>query len=71
VDDTQIVGVSVNGVAARAVGPNFMEWEAVLSGAGGRAGTVTAVGTDKSGNVERTPHVVRVTDALAAASAAQ
>ncbi len=55
-DNGTVKRVLVNGKEARAVRPNFAEWEAVLE-----AGTreVSAHGEDAAGNVEKRPHVVR------------
>jgi hypothetical protein len=49
-----VTKVVVNGQAARAVRPNFAEWEATV--AAGR--DVSAHAEDAAGNVERTPHQV-------------
>jgi hypothetical protein len=59
-DDGQVRRVVVNGVEARRVAPNFLVWEAVLDGGGLDLASVTAVGEDFAGNVEKRPHVVRV-----------
>ncbi|MBA4065101.1 MAG: hypothetical protein C0501_15585 [Isosphaera sp.] len=56
-DNGTVKAVTVNGVAARAVGANFAEWEAELP-----AGTtkLTAAATDAAGNAEQTAHEVAV-----------
>jgi hypothetical protein len=56
--DNGIIGkVVVNGVSAKALRPNFTEWEAVLTGVQNEV-TVRAHAQDAAGNIERTPHVV-------------
>jgi hypothetical protein len=57
-DDGTVRRVTVNGREARATGPNFAEWEAVLDVAAPGAFTATARAEDEAGNVEATPHVV-------------
>jgi hypothetical protein len=58
-DNGNIRKVLVNGVAARALAPNFAEWEVVLTvGKGERE--LTAGAEDCAGNVEKTPHVVSI-----------
>jgi hypothetical protein len=56
-DNGTVTRVLVNGQAARALAPNFAEWEAVLEPA---AREVRAQATDAAGNVEPRPHVVAV-----------
>jgi hypothetical protein len=51
--------VLVNGQAARAVGPNFAEWEVVLGGSGAEAVKLIAHAEGAAGNVEKVPHVVQ------------
>jgi hypothetical protein len=51
-DDGAIRRVSVNGREARAVGPNFLEWEVEVD----EAPTLTAAAEDAAGNAEKTPH---------------
>ncbi len=58
-DNGTVKRVVVNGVEARAVRPNFAEWEAVLDEAGA-AEKLTAHAEDEAGNVEKTQHVVSV-----------
>jgi uncharacterized protein (TIGR03067 family) len=48
--------VLVNGRAARAMAPNFAEWEITLEGVPGREVTLTAHAVDDSGNVEPRSH---------------
>jgi hypothetical protein len=57
-DNAAVRRVLVNGKEARALRPNFAEWEVVLVGM--RAGQVrlTAHAEDAAGNVERMPHVL-------------
>ncbi|HJT79516.1 MAG TPA: G8 domain-containing protein [Gemmataceae bacterium] len=59
-DNGTVKRVRVNGQEARALAADFAEWEAVLTGI--RRGTVRLVAgaEDGAGNVEKTPHVVRV-----------
>jgi hypothetical protein len=59
-DNGTVTKVLVNGRPARALAPNFAEWEAVLPAAGGAAKEVRAQATDAAGNVEPRPHVVAV-----------
>jgi hypothetical protein len=49
-----------SGQLARALAPNFAEWEAVLPGASAGAVELRAQATDAAGNVEPRPHVVAV-----------
>jgi G8 domain len=58
-DNGTVVKVVVNGQAARALAPNFAEWEAVLATTAG-VKEVRAQATDDAGNVEPLPHVVAV-----------
>jgi hypothetical protein len=61
VDDGRVRRVLVNGQEARALAPNFLEWEAVLDRQpGGPPTTVTAYAEDAAGNVEARHHVVRL-----------
>jgi hypothetical protein len=60
-DDGVVRRVLVNGRPARALAPNFAEWEAVLEGVRPGALKLTAGAEDAAGNVERTPHVTVVT----------
>src|SRR5206468_10015685 len=59
-DNGTVTKVLVNGQPARALAPNFAEWEAVLSPPSGTVKEVQAQATDAAGNVERRPHVVAV-----------
>ena len=56
-DNGTITKVLVNGVAAKALRPNFAEWEVTLTGVRGET-TIRAHAVDEDDNVERTPHVV-------------
>ncbi|MDY3561192.1 hypothetical protein R5W23_002454 [Gemmata sp. JC673] len=58
-DSTAVKKVTVNGRDARATRDNFAEWEVELDAPPGRL-VVTAGAVDRAGNVEKTPHVVRV-----------
>jgi G8 domain len=55
-DNGPVKCVRVNGRAARAVAPNFAQWEAVLDGVRPGAVELTAGAEDTAGNVEQTPH---------------
>jgi hypothetical protein len=59
-DDGAIKKVLVNGREARALAPNFAEWEVVLEDSGGDEVKLTAHAEDAAGNVEKVPHVLRV-----------
>jgi hypothetical protein len=59
-DNGTVTKVLVNGQPARALAPNFAEWEAVLALDEGVPKEVRAQGTDAAGNVEPRPHVVAV-----------
>ena len=59
-DNGTVAKVLVNGQAARALAPNFAEWEAVLAVESAGAKEVRAQATDAAGNVEPRPHVVAV-----------
>jgi hypothetical protein len=60
-DNGTVKRVLVNGRPARALAPNFAEWEAVLEGVPPGALRLTAGAEDAAGNAERTPHVTHVT----------
>lgn len=57
-DDYEIRRVVVNGVDARALRPNFAEWEVELDAAAAGAPEIIAHAEDAAGNVEKTPHKV-------------
>jgi hypothetical protein len=59
-DNGVIKRVLVNGQEARAVAPNFAEWEIVLEDPGSGEVKLTAHAEDAAGNVEKVPHVLRV-----------
>jgi hypothetical protein len=59
-DNVKIRRVTVNGVEAKAVDDDFLQWEATLTGAEPGPLTITAVSEDDAGNVEQTPHVLTV-----------
>jgi hypothetical protein len=63
-DDGVVVRVTVNGRAAKAIAPNFAQWEVVLDRAGAGPVKVTASAEDAAGNVEATPHALVVAAAL-------
>jgi hypothetical protein len=56
-DNGVIAKVMVNEVAAKALRPNFAEWEATLTGTH-RDVILRARATDTAGNVEPTPHAI-------------
>jgi hypothetical protein len=55
-DNGTVKKVRVNGREARAVAPNFAEWEVVLEGVRPGALKLTAGAEDAAGNVEKRPH---------------
>ena len=55
-DDGTVRTVQVNGREAKAISPNFSEWEVVLDAPTGPL-TLTARSEDAAGNREQTPHV--------------
>ncbi len=60
-DDGRVRRVLVNDQEARAVAPDFLEWEAVLDPRpGGPVTTVTANAEDAAGHIEVRRHVVRL-----------
>jgi hypothetical protein len=59
-DNGTVTKVLVNGQPARALAPNFAEWEAVLATTSGAIRQVQARATDAAGNVEPRPHIVAV-----------
>jgi hypothetical protein len=61
VDNANVRSVQVNDQNARPLAPDFLEWEAVLEGLRSGPITLAARAWDSAGNVERTPHQVRLT----------
>lgn len=59
-DDGTVTKVLVNGKEARAVTPNFAQWEITLEGVSAGQINLTAFAEDKAGNVEQTKHNVTV-----------
>jgi hypothetical protein len=59
-DNGTVTKVLVNGQSARALAPNFAEWEAVLAPGSSIVKEIRAQATDAVGNVEPRPHVVRI-----------
>jgi hypothetical protein len=59
-DNVKVRRVTVNGVEARPVDDDFLQWEATLTGIEPGTLTITAVAQDEAGNVEQTPHVLTV-----------
>jgi hypothetical protein len=55
-DNGEIKTVFVNGKPAKAVQPNFAEWEITLPA--GHDASLTALATDATGNREQTPHIL-------------
>jgi hypothetical protein len=59
-DNGTVKRVLVNGKEARALSPNFAEWEVALDRPAAGELTLRAYAEDEAGNVERRPHIVRV-----------
>jgi hypothetical protein len=59
-DDGEVKKVVVNGVEAKALRPNFAEWEAVLSDVKSGELTLKAHAEDAAGNVEKRAHEMSV-----------
>jgi hypothetical protein len=59
-DNGTVKRVAVNGREARALSPNFAEWEVTLDGVPAGALRVQAHAEDAAGNVETRAHVIRV-----------
>jgi hypothetical protein len=59
-DNGTVKHVFVNGHKARALVPNFAEWEVVLEGPDAAVKQLTAHAEDAAGNVEKTPHIVGI-----------
>ncbi len=59
-DNGTVKKVVVNGKEARALSPNFAEWEVELTGVAAGALKLTAHAEDAAGNVEKRPHVLVV-----------
>lgn len=57
-DNGTVKKVQVNGQEARALAPNFAEWEVVLKDMPGDALRLTAHAEDAAGNIEKLPHVL-------------
>lgn len=57
-DNYEIAQVTVNGQMARALEPNFAEWEVELPIQNSTAVKLAAHSTDAAGNVEQRPHVL-------------
>jgi hypothetical protein len=57
-DNGTVAKVLVNGRPARALAPNFAEWEAVLAPEAGALKEIRAQATDAAGNGESRPHIV-------------
>jgi hypothetical protein len=57
-DNGAVREVLVNGRKARALAPNFAEWEVVFEGLRPGEMKLTAHATDAAGNVEKRPHVL-------------
>jgi len=55
-DDGTVKSVRVNGREARQLGPNFLEWEAVVEEPSASPMTFTAIAQDAAGNVEPAHH---------------
>jgi hypothetical protein len=59
-DNGAVTKVVVNGREAKALAPNFAEWEVILAGVQPRTGKLTAHAEDAAGNVEKRPHAMAV-----------
>jgi hypothetical protein len=59
-DNGKVTKVLVNGRPARALAPNFADWEIVLEKVQAGELKLTARAEDAAGNVEKLPHVVVV-----------
>jgi hypothetical protein len=57
-DDGEVRSVCVNGRAARAVAPNYSQWQVLLDGADATSPSLVACAQDAAGNLERTPHKI-------------
>ena len=58
-DNGEIKQVVINGLPAKAVRPNYAEWEVTLSSA--QAGvTAKAMAIDAAGNSEKLPHTIAI-----------
>ncbi len=55
-DDGEVRSVRVNGLSARAVAPNYSQWEVFLEGSDATAPSIVACAEDFAGNAEPTPH---------------
>ena len=56
-DNGTVTRVLVNGTEAKALAPNFAEWEVTLANLPSGAGKLEARAQDAAGNVEPRPHV--------------
>lgn len=56
IDNGTITKVVINGVEAKALQPNFLEWQVEVP----QTGEVRGQAFDAAGNVEKIPHIVRV-----------
>ena len=63
-DNGVVRSVRVNGQKARALAPNFLEWEAVLEDLRSNSFTLTALADDEAGNIEQIPHKATISLAL-------
>lgn len=62
-DNGVVKRVVVNGREAKALAPNFAEWEITLPALRGPAPNLSAHAEDAAGNIERTPHILPVSPA--------
>jgi hypothetical protein len=60
-DNGTVKKVIVNGQEAKALSPNYSEWELILTGKDASTAKLQAHAEDAAGNVEQRPHVVVVT----------
>lgn len=64
-DNGVVKKVVVNGREAKALAPNFSEWEVMLAGEKGSELKLTAHAEDAAGNVEKRPHLVAFAEPVA------
>lgn len=62
-DNRNIKAVAVNGKPVKATTTNYGDWEVTFSGGDAQVAELKAVATDEAGNVERSPHVLKLVTA--------
>lgn len=63
-DNGDVARVTVNDQPARAIEPNFAQWEVVLRGGAAQSAKLSARAVDAAGNVESTPHVIEMSPSI-------